>query len=265
MIMQRRDVLQLLALAAVAGSALGGSESRAHAKFDPQAPRPKFVMLVYPDMVLLDLVPALTAFKMTMGDVQLVWKSREPVRTDVGIEVSPNALLSDAHPAPDVLFVPGGLRGTVACMEDPEVVAFIEKLGNSARYVTSVCTGSLLLGAAGLLKGYRATGHWQSRDALTRLGAVLDDGRVVRDRNRITGGGVTAGLDFGLVVAALIRDEEWAKSIQLVLEYAPAPPYEAGTVEGAGAEVTALVSDMLKPGLAPLDRAISSARMRLRL
>lgn len=263
--MQRRDVLQMLALAALTAPALRVPEAAAAIKFDPNAPKPTFVMLVHPDMVLLDLVPALTAFKLTMGDVQLVWKDRDPVSTDVGLDIRPTATLAEAHAAPDVLFVPGGIRGTIACMQDPEVVAFIEKTGASARFVTSVCTGSLLLGAAGLLNGYRATGHWQSRHALPHLGAILEDGRVVRDRNRITAGGVTAGLDFGLVIASIIRDEEWAKSIQLILEYAPAPPYDAGTPASAGPELTALISDLLKPSLEPLDKAVTQARKRLQL
>lgn len=263
--MHRRNLLQLLAFGAVAQSLVTGSESHANTKREPEADRPKFVMLIHPDMVLLDLVPALTAFKMTGGDVQLVWKDGNPIKTDIGVEIQPTTVLSEADTSPDVLFVPGGLRGTVACMEDPEIIEFVARVGNASRYVTSVCTGSLLLGAAGLLKGYRATGHWQSRDALTKLGAILDDGRVVTDRNRITGGGVTAGLDFGLTVAARVRDEEWAKSIQLILEYAPAPPYDAGTVDGAGPAVTARVSELLKPGLAPLDQAVTKARQRLQL
>src|SRR3546814_12730260 len=122
-------------------------------------------------------------------------------------------------------------------MMDPDGLVFVEASGLKARCVTSVFTGPILLGAAGLLVGYRATGHWQSRTVLPRLGAILSDDRVVIDRNRITGGGVTAGLDFGPVVAALIRGEEWAKTIQLVLEYAPAPPFAAGTVTRNGPEV----------------------------
>lgn len=263
--MRRRDLLQILALAALAAPTLQAPEAQARIKFDPNAPKPKFVMLVHPDMVLLDLVPALTAFKLTMGDVQLVWKDRNPVSTDVGVDIRPTATLAEAHAAPDVLYIPGGIRGTVACMQDPEVIAFVERTGASARFVTCACTGSLLLGAAGLLNGYRATGHWQSRHVLPQLGAILEEGRVVRDRNRITAGGVTAGLDFGLVVASLIRDEEWAKSIQLILEYAPEPPYDAGTPASAGPEITAQVSDLLKPSLGPLDKAVTQARKRLQL
>lgn len=263
--MRRRDLLQILALAALAAPTLQAPEAQARIKFDPNAPKPKFVMLVHPDMVLLDFVPALTAFKLTMGDVQLVWKDRNPVSTDVGVDIRPTATLAEAHAAPDVLYIPGGIRGTVACMQDPEVIAFVERTGASARFVTSACTGSLLLGAAGLLNGYRATGHWQSRHVLPQLGAILEEGRVVRDRNRITAGGVTAGLDFGLVVASLIRDEEWAKSIQLILEYAPEPPYDAGTPASAGPEITAQVSDLLKPSLGPLDKAVAQARKRLQL
>lgn len=261
--MQRRDVLQMLALAATAG--LATTEGRAHVQFDPKAPKPTFVMLAYPKMILLDFVPALTAFALTMGDVQIVWKDRAPVTTDVGVAISPTTTFAEAHAAPDVVFVPGGLRGTVACMQDPEVIAFLQRVGPAARYVTSVCTGSLLLAAAGLLEGYRATGHWHSRHALAQLGAILADGRVVQDRNRITGGGVTAGLDFGLIVSSLIRGEDWAKATQLILEYAPAPPFQAGTPAGAGPEITAQVSDLLNPELGPLNQAVAAARTRLRL
>jgi cyclohexyl-isocyanide hydratase len=263
--MDRRELLQTLLLTSLTASLPGVSSAAANAAFDSDAPKPKFVLLIHPGMVLLDLLPALKVFQLTRGDVQLVWKDRSAVPTDVGIAVEPTATLAEAFRDPDVLFIPGGLRGTVACMNDPEIVAFVSRTGNAARYVTSVCTGSLLLGAAGLLKGYRATGHWHSRYALEHLGATLSDERVVVDRNRITGGGVTAGLDFGLHVAALIRGEQWAKSIQLVLEYAPAPPLDAGTVAGAGPEVTRLVSNLLDPELSALDTAVAHAQERLKL
>lgn len=262
--MDRRELLQMLALAGVVGAAGRSTGVAAHPDVDLNADRPKIVMLAYPDMVLLDLVPAQTVFALTMADIQIVWKNRDPVKTDLGMSVQPTTVFNEAFDAPDVLFVPGGLRGTVACMDDPEVRAFVKATGDRARFVTSVCTGSLLLASAGLLQGYRATGHWHSRHALSRLGVELADERVVIDRNRITGGGVTAGLDFGLRVAALLRGEEWAKTIQLVLEYAPAPPFEAGTVAGAGPAVTKIVTDMLTPGLAPLDRSVAHAQVRLK-
>ncbi|HEY5289553.1 MAG TPA: DJ-1/PfpI family protein [Caulobacteraceae bacterium] len=132
----------------------------------------------------------------------------------------------------DVLCVPGG-GGTNAAMLDEAFVAEIRRLAATARFVTSVCTGSLVLGAAGLLKGKRAACHWAARDLLTRFGAVPDDGRVVRDGNAITGGGVTAGIDFALTLAAELAGDEVAQAIQLTLEYAPAPPFDAGRPESA--------------------------------
>lgn len=132
----------------------------------------------------------------------------------------------------DVLCVPGG-RGCAAAMQDPAYIAAIRRLAVSARYVTSVCTGSLILGAAGLLLGKHAACHWAWRYLLTPLGAIPDSGRVVRDGNIITGGGVTSGIDFAFTLAAEIAGEETAQAIQLHLEYAPAPPFGAGSPDTA--------------------------------
>jgi cyclohexyl-isocyanide hydratase len=129
-------------------------------------------------------------------------------------------------------------------MEDAEVLQFLAEKGKTARYVTSVCTGSLILGAAGLLNGYKATSYWNTRDVLKELGAIPTKGRVVVDRNRITGGGVTAGIDFGLKVAALLTNETYAKAIQLYLEYDPAPPFNSGSPEKAPRVVRLFLLDM---------------------
>ena len=145
----------------------------------------------------------------------------------------------DAIAACDVLCVPGGM-GCTDAMQDDVFMAEIRRLGATARYVTSVCTGSLILGAAGLLRGKRAACHWAWRDALALFGAIPDPARVVRDGNVITGGGVTAGIDFGLVVAAELAGPAVAQAIQLGLEYAPAPPFDAGRPETAPAEILAL-------------------------
>jgi cyclohexyl-isocyanide hydratase len=205
-------------------------------------PRASITMLVHPDMVLLDLVGPQTVLSIAMADIHLVWKNLDPVATDVGLPVSANATFATCPADLDVLFVPGGLKGSVALTQDKEVLAFLADRGARARYVTSVCTGSLLLGAAGLLNGYRATSHWYVRDILPLMGAIADPGRVVIDRNRITGGGVTAGLDFGLTLAAALRGDDYARRIQLLLEYAPKPPFDAGEPESAG---DALVHDVL--------------------
>lgn len=161
------------------------------------------------------------------GRTHLFWKTLDPVMTDTGVGLVPTATFADAVTELDVLFVPGG-RDTNTAMKDDEIVAFLVKAGRGARYVTSVCTGSLLLGMAGLLDGYRAATHWACYDVLEALGVETGRERVVIDRNRFTGGGVTAGIDFGLTPLAALRGEEAAKVTQLMLEYDPAPPFNTG-------------------------------------
>jgi cyclohexyl-isocyanide hydratase len=200
--------------------------------------RPKVAMLIHPRMVMQDLVGPLTVFNLIHSEIHLVWKTREPVMTEVGLPVMPSTSFADCPISLDVLFVPGGLEGSMMMMEDQQVLEFLADRGKTARYVTSDCTGALVLGAAGLLRGYRATGHWYIRDLLSLLGATPVNERVVHDRNRITGGGVTAGIDFGLTLAALLRSREEAELIQLVIEYAPAPPFTAGLPETAPRAVT---------------------------
>jgi cyclohexyl-isocyanide hydratase len=195
--------------------------------------KPKIAMLVHPKMVMQDLVGPMTVFNIMGSEIHLVWKNLEPVSTDLGISVTPTTTLEDTPHDLDVLFVPGGLGGSIDLMGDEEVLGFLADRGETASYVTSVCTGSLLLGAAGLLKGYRATSHWYTRDHLALMGATPINERVVQDRNRITGGGVTAGIDFGLRLAAILHSEEDAKRYQLLIEYAPASPFNAGTPETA--------------------------------
>jgi cyclohexyl-isocyanide hydratase len=207
-------------------------------------------MLVHPDMILLDLVGPQTVFSIAMADIHLVWKNLDPVATDVGLPVTPNTTFATCPTDLDVLFVPGGLKGSVALMQDAEVLGFLADRGALARYVTSVCTGSLVLGAAGLLNGYRATSHWYVRDILPVMGALADPNRVVVDRNRITGGGVTAGLDFGLTLAAALRGGDYARRIQLLLEYAPRPPFDAGEPESAGGVLVQEVLDRRMPLIA---------------
>ena len=144
----------------------------------------------------------LTVFSILQADIRLVARSREGVRTDVGLTIQPNDSLEAAPSRFDVLFVPGGLKGTIDAMKDDRTLGFLRTAGEASDFVTSACTGSLLLGAAGLLKGYAATSRWYVRDLLPLMGATLRKDRVVEDRNRITAGGVTAGIDFGLAIAA---------------------------------------------------------------
>jgi putative intracellular protease/amidase len=244
--LDRRALLSLGVLAA-AGSALpkhaNAQETEAqHMRRMMEIPpdAPVISMLVYPKMVALDLIGPMTVLNILRCRIELVWRDRTPVATDVGIPFAATRTFADAAPAPDVLFVPGGIMGTIACMNDPEVCGFLADRGARAKWVTSVCTGGLLLGAAGLLKGYDATAHWAVADLLPLMGARRVNGRVVRDRNRMTGGGVTAGIDFGLALAAELRGEEAARRVQLMIEYAPEPPFANGTpVEAGPARVAA--------------------------
>ena len=148
-------------------------------------------------------------------------------------------------------------------MNDPETLDFLRQQAPGARYVTSVCTGSLVLGAAGLLKGYKSACHWASRDLLKDFGAIPVAERVVRDRNRISGGGVTAGIDFGLAVAAELAGEEVARTIQLMLEYDPQPPFDSGSPEKAGAERVARLQQLMAPMLESRRKANEEAAARL--
>jgi cyclohexyl-isocyanide hydratase len=188
-------------------------------------------MLLYPGLTLLDLIGPHTVFSW-FANIHLVWKTTDLVRTDTGIGVKPNATFATSPRELDILFVPGGF-GQQNLMADSEVIAFLADRGARAKFVTSVCSGSLLLGAAGLLQGYKATSHWAAREGLSAFGAEPTDARVVVDRNRITGGGVTAGIDFGLVVLAKLRGDDAAKFTQLAMEYDPEPPFNSGSPKTA--------------------------------
>jgi cyclohexyl-isocyanide hydratase len=189
-------------------------------------------MLLYPGLTLLDLIGPQTVFSW-FANTHLVWKTKDLVYSDTGIGMQPTATFDTCPRELDILFVPGGF-GQQQIMDDAEVLAFLADRGRSAKYITSVCSGSLLLGAAGLLKGYKATSHWAARDGLTAFGAVPTEARVVVDRNRITGGGVTAGIDFGLVILAKLRGDNAAKLTQLAMEYDPEPPFQSGSPKTAG-------------------------------
>ena len=188
-------------------------------------------MLLYPGLTLLDLIGPHTVFSW-FANIHLVWKTTDLVRTDTGIGVKPNATFATCPRELDILFVPGGF-GQQNLMADSEVIAFLADRGARAKFVTSVCSGSLLLGAAGLLQGYKATSHWAAREGLSAFGAEPTDARVVVDRNRITGSGVTAGIDFGLVVLAKLRGDDAAKLTQLAMEYDPEPPFNSGSPKTA--------------------------------
>ncbi len=194
--------------------------------------------LLYPHVTQLDLTgPAQVLSRVPGAVLHLVWKELGPVPTDSGFSIVPGATLASC-PALDVVCVPGG-PGVAECMTDAEVLEFVRRQCASARFVTSVCTGSLLLAAAGVLTGYEAACHWAYLDLLPLLGAKPKAERVVRDRNRVTGGGVTAGIDFGLALAAELAGEETARMIQLALEYDPSPPFASGSPGGAEPDLVA--------------------------
>ena len=193
-------------------------------------------MLVFPRMTQLDLTGPYEAFaRIPDAKVHLLWKRKEPVMSDTGLSLLPTLTLAECPPL-DVLCVPGG-PGQIDLMDDEEVIAFVRKQGLQAQYVTSVCTGSLILGAAGLLNGYEATTHWMSMDQLELFGVKPVKKRIVRDRNRITGGGVTAGIDFALYLASVLVGEQVARMIQLSLEYNPDPPFTSGSPDTASPDI----------------------------
>lgn len=192
-------------------------------------------MLLYPGLTLLDLVGPQAALGMH-GQTHLAWKTLDPVPSDSGPSIVPTTTLADCPLDLDVLFVPGGL-GTAEVLEDGDVLRFLADRGPRAKYVTSVCSGSIILAAAGLLDGYRAATHWSAYEVLAAFGVDIVKERVVIDRNRITAGGVTAGIDFGLTLIAQLRGDAVAQVTQLAMEYDPAPPFDAGTPDRAAPEI----------------------------
>lgn len=188
--------------------------------------------LLFPNVMQLDMTgPHEVLSLMPDSTVHLIWKDKEPVRASSGLTLLPDTAMDDCPPL-DVICIPGG-GGVGPLLEDAHVLGFLREVAEDARYVTSVCTGSLVLGAAGLLVGKRAACHWLSRDLLAAFGAIPVAERIVTDGNIITGGGVTAGIDFGLALVAELRGIEAAQAIQLQIEYDPHPPFDAGSPETA--------------------------------
>jgi cyclohexyl-isocyanide hydratase len=224
----------------------------------------RVAFLLFPDVTQLDLTgPAQVLSRLGNATVDLVWRSRDPVPTDAGFSIVPTATF-DEVPRADILCVPGGI-GVAKVIEDDEAIAWVRQVGEGARWVTSVCTGSLILGGAGLLDGYRAATHWAWRDALPLFGAEAVAERVVVDRNRVTGGGVTAGIDFALRLTAEVRGEAHARLVQLALEYDPQPPFDSGAPERAGPELVAAYrvrADRLAPNRVAELRAAADRRGR---
>lgn len=219
-------------------------------------------LLLFPRMTQLDLTGPFEVFaKLPGAEVLLLWKTLQPVEAETGLRMLPHATLGDCPPL-DLVCVPGG-PGVSALMEDAEILDWLRGQAQSVRYVTSVCTGSLVLGAAGLLRGKRATSHWASRDLLARFGAIPTPGRVVRDGNLFTGGGVTAGIDFALTAVAEMAGLKTAQEIQLQIEYAPDPPFDAGVPETAPPDVVAAVRARSLPMRQAREALVQRAAARL--
>jgi len=200
----------------------------------------RIVEVLFPGLTQLDFTGPHTVFT-RLPDTEVIVASREggEVTSDGGLTFAHTRRLADIDSC-DLICIPGGVAATEAAT-DAVLIAEVRRLATSARYVTSVCNGSLVLGAAGLLQGRRAACHWAWRHLLPLFGAIPDEARVARDGNIITGGGVTAGIDFALTVAAELAGDATAQAIQLSLEYAPAPPFDAGRPELAPAHVLAAV------------------------
>jgi putative intracellular protease/amidase len=225
---------------------------------------PEFLIVeaLYPGMTQLDFTAPHTIFSRIPGArVVVASEPGGPIESDGGLVFAGTRRMAELERC-DLLFVPGGYAATEAANDEAFMREF-RRLAASARYLTSVCTGSLILGAAGLLKGKRAACHWAWRGLLPLFGAIPDPARVVRDGAVITGGGVTAGIDFALVVAAEIGGAALAQSLQLALEYAPAPPFDAGRPETAPAEVLTVVKARMAPQLAERRAAAERAAARL--
>ena len=219
-------------------------------------------MLLFPRMTQLDLTgPYEVLARLPNTVVELVARTREPVTTDRGMQIVPTTTYSDCPPL-DVIMVPGG-AGQQDLMEDEAALAFLRKAAASAKYVTSVCTGSLVLGAAGLLKGKRATSHWSAVDHLALLGAIPTHERVVIDGNVVTGAGVVSGIDFALRLAVILEGEEVARELQLQIEYDPDPPFDCGSPRRAAADIL----ERLKARSAKLteERRVTAARVGKKL
>ncbi|MBE9041338.1 DJ-1/PfpI family protein [Oscillatoriales cyanobacterium LEGE 11467] len=202
----------------------------------PEMPSYAIGFVFYPGMTALDVIGPQTVFNSLPGvRIHRLWKTLNPITTDDGTVITPDMTFAKCPPL-DIICIGGGM-GQNAVVDDAEILDFLAKQGNDAKFVTSVCGGSEFLAKAGLLNGYRAATHWAAREKLASLGVAVGTERVVVDRNRMTGGGVTAGIDFGLTVAARLYGEDIAKITQLLIEYDPAPPFDAGSPEKADPEL----------------------------
>ncbi|SHJ31726.1 cyclohexyl-isocyanide hydratase [Bradyrhizobium lablabi] len=219
-------------------------------------------LVLFPKVTQLDFTGPLQVFSSVPGaKVHLIWKRIEPVASDTPLVLTPTVSFADC-PQLDVICVPGGI-GSDDMINDEEMLDFLRRQAVGAKYITSVCTGSLVLGAAGLLQGYRAATHWTAMEYLSSFGAVPTKTRVCVDRNRVTGGGVTAGIDFALTLVSMMVDQKAAEAVQLRLEYNPAPPFNAGSPDTAPAELVAMFKEKIAPSRQRRGDAIARAAARL--
>jgi cyclohexyl-isocyanide hydratase len=219
-------------------------------------------LVLFPKVTQLDLTGPVQVFSSVPdARVHLIWKRIEPVPSDSVLTLTPTTTFEDC-PQLDVICVPGGF-GTDDMVNDQEMLDFLRRQATGAKYITSVCTGSLVLGAAGLLRGYRATTHWTAIDLLELFGATPTKTRVCIDRDRVTGGGVTAGIDFALTLVSLLIDRQTAEMIQLRLEYNPAPPFDSGSPDTAPPEILALMNEKIAPARQRRHEANARAAARL--
>jgi cyclohexyl-isocyanide hydratase len=219
-------------------------------------------LVIFPKVTQLDLTGPVQVFSSVPGaKVHLIWKRIEPVPSDSVLTLTPTVTFEDC-PQLDVICVPGGV-GSDDMVNDAEMLEFLRRQAVAAKYITSVCTGSLVLGAAGLLRGYRATTHWSAMDHLAPFGATPEKIRVCVDRNRVTGGGVTAGIDFALTLVSIMVDRPTAEMIQLRLEYNPAPPFNSGSPDTAPPQILALIKERIAPFQQRRSEAVQRAAARL--
>ena len=217
-------------------------------------------MLLYPGFTALDLVGPHHMFASLLGaQVHLVAATKDTVHSDFGMGFAPTMTLDEAPDKLDILFVPGGGDGTLKAMQDTRLIGWIADRARRTSWVASVCTGSMILGQAGVLRGKRATTHWATHALLKDFGAIPVDQRVVWDGKLVTGAGVSAGLDLGLAVVGRLRDRTYAQCVQLLAEYAPQPPFNAGTPKTAPREVRQMMGSMFDPLLAGMRQTAKSA------
>ena len=272
--MTRRDFTVSMLSAAAAMSLPGNSmaktdESMGTSGSKPAAKLPHISFVLYEGMTALDLIGPAEVLAGAQFRVDYVWRDKEPVhaesQADKGLVLLPTATFADITDT-DILCVPGTSDPYKQIMQK-DMIEWLAAVGQKAQWVSSVCTGSFLLGAAGLLKGYKATTHWTLLDELAYFGAVPTDNRVVHDRNRVTGADVTSGVDFGLVLLSLIAGQEAAQAKQLVLEYDPAPPFTSGSPKVAQPELVTAVKAQykarIKEKMPYAQRSLEEAALRL--